>query len=170
MKKLVILLTAISLSCSAVAKKNIDQDINILDSRTLWQIHTDLRYTYFYYDDGSVVDGLLLRWNLDTIKIVPDGFEQPILIESMGINKIEIVSGNKIFKYLAFSGPIAAGMLLIDNSGDSGSSIASLAAPMLVVASAIFGASRDKTTSYKVSPDFTFDYEKEKSLYEFLKD
>ena len=162
----------ILVSCSATVKKDYVDSLE-LDDTTLRQMHTDVRYTYFYYKDGSVEDGLLLNWDIDSIKVKTSGEEQPKYIPSKNIDRLEIVTGNKMFKYLAWAAPLGLGAYLIADppsmlGGNDEPSLAVLITPMAVISAMFYGGSKEKRQEYRVPVDFIFDYKKEKRFFDLL--
>lgn len=164
------------LSCSNVAFKNSFEKDNIINltERELWRMHRDVRFASFIYEDGSVLDGLLLRWEPDSILIQPRGTEQPTKIRSSGVIGIKIETGNRILESLALGTAVAGGYVGLAKSYSlSGASltgaIAKLLGPPLIIFGAIaIGSSMEKYRLYRVPEEFEFDYEKANSLYELL--
>lgn len=164
------------LSCSSAVLKNSFEKDNIsnLTERELWRIHRNIRFTSFIYEDGSVLDGLLLRWEPDSILIQPRGADQPAKIPSSGIIGIKIEIGNRILESLALGTAAAGAYIGLAKSYSLGEAsvteaIAKLLGPPLIIFGAIaIGSSMEKYRLYRVPEEFEFDYEKANSLYELL--
>ncbi len=164
------------LSCSNAVLKNPFEKENIINltERELWRMHKDVRYASFIYDDRSAIEGLLLRWQPDSILIQPRGADQPIQIPSSGIIGIKIETGNRILESLVL-GTVAAGAYVgLVKSYDLGEATATeamtklLGPPLIIFGAIAIGSSMEKYKFYTVPAGFEFDYEEANSLYELL--
>lgn len=164
------------LSCSNVVLKDSFEKDNIvnLTERELWRMHRDVRFTSFVYDNSPVIEGLLLRWEPDSILIQPRGTDQPAKIPSSGIIGVRVETGNRILESLVL-GTVAAGAYAgLAKSYDLGEAsaaeaLAKLLGPPLIIFGAIaVGSSVETFKLYRVPEGFEFDYEEANSLYELL--
>ncbi len=168
------LLVIFLVGCSSVVRQGSEGGAEVLTERELWQMHKDVRFASFIYDDRSKIEGLLLRWQPDSILIQPRGADQPILIPSSGIIGIRVETGNRILESLAL-GTVAAGAYIGSvKSYDLGGAtvteaMAKLLGPPLIIFGAIaIGSSMEKYKLYSVPAGFEFDFEEANSLYELL--
>jgi hypothetical protein len=164
------------LSCSNSVLKNPfgKEKITNLTERELWRMHKDVRFASFIYDDRSEIEGLLLRWQPDSILIQPREADQPIQIPSSGIIRIRIETGNRILESLIL-GTVAAGAYVGSvKSYDLGGATATeamtklLGPPLIIFGAIAVGSSMEKYRLYRVPEGFEFDYEEANSLYELL--
>ncbi len=151
--------------CGVFIRKNVEKEENYLTVNRLWQMHEDVNYVYFYYEDGSVESGLILRWEKENIKVQKKGAVRPEYIPLEGIDSLKVVIGNRIWKSLAGGTVLAAGWFVLvgawDLGGESSGSAAikMIGAPLILMASVAYGASSEKTETYLVPEDFEFDYD-----------
>lgn len=151
--------------CGVFVRENAEQEYKLLTIGRLWQMHEDVNFVYFYYEDGSAQSGLLLRWDNENIKIQRKGSVSPEYIPLEGIVSLKVVIGNKIWKSLAAGTALAAGWFVLVGANDlGGESLASaaikmLGAPLIIMASIAYGASSERTESYLVPENFEFDYD-----------
>lgn len=175
-KKILIfcLLAIFLVGCSSVVRKGSEGSAEILTEQELWRMHRDVRYISFTYEDGSVLDGLLLRWEPDSILIQPRGTEQPTKIPSSGVIGIRVEIGNRILESLALGTAAAGGYIGLAKSYNLGGASATeaitklLGPPLIIFGAIAFGSSMEKYRLYRVPQEFEFDYEKANSLYELL--
>jgi hypothetical protein len=150
-----------------------DNIINLTE-RELWRIHRSIRFTSFIYEDGSVLDGLLLRWEPDSILIQPRGMDQPAKIPSSGVIGLKVEIGNRILESLALGTATAGAYIGLAKSyslseASTTEAIAKLLGPPLIIFGAIaIGSSMEKYRLYRVPEEFEFDYDEANSLYELL--
>ena len=164
------------LSCSSALIKNSfeRENVDILTERELWRMHKDVRFASFIYDDRSEIEGLLLRWQPDSILIQPRGADQPIRIPSSGIIGIRIETGNRILESLILGTVAAAAYVGSVKSYDLGETSATeamtklLGPPLIIFGAIAVGSSMEKYRLYRVPEGFEFDYEEANSLYELL--
>ncbi len=164
------------LSCSNAVLKNPFEKDNITDltERELWRMHKDVRFAGFIYDDRSEIEGLLLRWQPDSILIQPRGADQPIRIPSSGITGIRIETGNRILESLILGTVAAAAYVGSVKSYDLGETTATeamtklLGPPLIIFGAIAVGSSMEKYRLYRVPEGFEFDFEEANSLYELL--
>jgi hypothetical protein len=170
----VILLIALLSACSTVARKGGSDSREILTERRLWEIHKDISYTYFEYEDGQYRQGLLLNWKPDSILVQPRGEGKPVRIPTEGLRSIRIEVGNRIWEGLAVGSGIAGIYFGLAKSYELsnvslGEAVWKLfVPPLIVVSSIVVGSGIDKHEEFIVPEDFEFDYDKAKSLYELL--
>lgn len=157
-------LTILSLSCASHVRKE-TVALKILTERQLLEINNENRFTRFYYSDGKTFSGLMLRWIPDSVYIQPRGTALPLPIPTIGLAKIETVTGNKIFTGLAI-GAIVAGAYFLAVKGYNLTQVTflegleKLLVPPAVILTAMgIGASRDTYESYLIPPNFKFDYD-----------
>ncbi len=113
---ILILLSGIFLfsSCGILYKKEKSPPItpDNLTQSILWDIHQNIRYTYFYYADGSTASGLMLRWQGDSVLVQPRGEDKARKISTSGVSKIKVVLGNRAFESMAIGIAAATGYWL----------------------------------------------------------
>lgn len=155
-----------------MGRKKAEKVTPYLTINRLWQMHQDVNYVYFYYPDGTVVKGLLLRWDKDRIQIQREGHDSPEYIESQGIVSIKAVVGNRIWTSLAVGAALGAGYYFLAGANDLGgeslgaSAVKIFGAPLIILASVAFGSSSEKTEEYLIPDDFHFDYEDIQRIHE----
>ncbi len=162
------------LSCSSPVKKDLSVTAGELTERELWRFHRDVRYTYFYYDDGSISKGLLLRWKPDSVLIQPRGANLPINIPAKGIIALKVETGNRVWK--AFPIGAAAALVyavaiksydLIDVS--TGMAFAKLFGPPAILAGSIaIGSGMYTYEDYRLPDGFLFDFDRVNPIYEAI--
>ena len=169
----VIALSAFLLSgCGIFIRKNVEKEEEMMTINRLWQMHEDVNYVYFYYEDGSVESGLILRWDKEKIEIQRKGESLPEFIPSQGIESVKVVIGNRIWQSLAAGSVLAAGCFVLVGAGDLGgespgsAAIKMFGAPLIIMASIAYGAGSEKTELYRVSEDFEFDFDEIKKIHE----
>ncbi len=146
----------------------------VLSEGILWDIHQDVRYTSFRYADGSIREGILLRWQADSIQVQPGGSSLPVRIPARGIVSIKIRTGNRIWESMAAGGVLASGYFLAVKGYDLGKGSfwsdlnKVLVSPLMIMASIAIGATMERYEEYTVPDDFQFDYDKARSLYKFI--
>ncbi|UCE67645.1 MAG: hypothetical protein JSU85_06455 [Candidatus Zixiibacteriota bacterium] len=161
--------------CGLFVKKNIENEENFLTINRLWRMHDDVNYVYFYYEDGSVESGLILRWDKEKIEIQKKGESLPEFIPSQGVKSVKVVIGNRIWQSLAAGSALAAGFFVLVGAGDLGgespgsAAIKMFGAPLIIMASVAFGASSEKTETYEVPDNFEFDFDEIKRIREITK-
>jgi len=157
--------------CGVFIKKNVEKEEKLLTINRLWQMHEDVNYVYFYYEDGSVESGLMLKWVGDRIKVQKKDENIPIYIPSEGIISIKAVTGNRIWQLLAAGSALAAGYYFLVGAGDLGGEslgaivIKMFGAPLIVMASVAYGASSEKTETYRIPEDFEFNFDSIKRIH-----
>ena len=174
-KKIVYAFLALSVfSCSTVARKGESESNLELSEKQLWQIHKDIRYTIFIYEDGGRKEGLLLRWKPDSILVQPRGADLPMKIPTAGISAIKIEIGNRIWKSLAIGTIVAGAYAGVIRSWDftdvsTGLAVAKLLGPpaILIISTAI-GSGMNKYEEYRIPKGFIFDFDKADMLYRAL--
>lgn len=138
-------------------------------------MHEDVNFVYFYYEDGSVESGLILRWDKENIKIQKKGEVRPEFIPLEGINSLRVVVGNRIWKSLAAGTALAAGYFVLVGAGDLGGessgsvAIKMFGAPLIIMASVAYGASSERTEDYLVPRDFEFDYDEMRRIHRYTR-
>jgi hypothetical protein len=170
---LLVLITFVGLiSCGGPFTGGRSDATKVLTSEQLWQINEDVLFTYFYYDDRHVESGLLLRWMPDSILIQERGEDLPRKIPSFGINRIETITGNKLFAGLSV-GTLAGAAYFAAVRGDRLTGISFAAAlakllvpPAMIITGMAIGSSMDTKDSYVVPPEFQFDYEAAKIIFQ----
>ena len=137
---------------------------NYLTEDKLYEIHQDIRFTYFHYADSAVAAGLLLRWEPDSILIQGRGEAKPHMIPTKGVMLIETVTGNKIGPGLLLGTLVAGGYFALVRGWEL-SGVTFVAAlgklfvpPAIIVAGIALGASRETRETYYLPPGFIFDY------------
>ncbi len=170
MKKYIrlILLTILSIllliSCGAKVKRSQPLEKSFLTENKLYEIHQDVRFTYFHYADSSVAAGLLLRWEPDSILIQGRGDLKPHMIPTDGVELIETVTGNKIGQGLLLGSLVAGGYFALVRGWElNGVTFVSalgklLVPPAIIVAGIALGSSRETRETYYLPPGFIFDY------------
>lgn len=159
--------------CGIMGRKKTKKETPYLTVNRLWQIHQDVNYVYFYYVDGTVEKGLLLKWEGDNIQIQREGNDSPQFISSVGIHSVKVVVGNRIWRSLAVGTALAAGYFFLSGANDLGgeslgtSVIKIFGAPVIILASVAYGSSSEKTEEYLIPDGFSFDYEEIKRIHEF---
>ncbi len=162
------------LSCSSPIKKELSVTAGELTERELWRFHRDIRYTYFYYDDGAISEGLLLRWKPDSILVQPRGVDLPINIPANRIKALRVETGNKVWRAftvgmlaaLAYAGAMKSYDLIDVSTGDA---FAKLFGPPAILAGSIaVGSGMYTYEDYRLPDGFVFDFDKVNSLYEAL--
>lgn len=162
------------LSCSSPVKKEFSVTTGELTERELWRFHRDIRYTYFYYDDGSISEGLLLRWKPDSILVQPRGADLPINVPTKGIIALRVETGNKVWRAFTIGAIVAlayAGAMksydLIDVS--TGSAFAKLFGPPAILAGSIaIGSGMYTYEDYRLPDGFVFDFDRVNPIYEAI--
>jgi len=160
--------------CSSVVRQGSGGGAEILTERELWRMHKDVRFTSFMYDNRSVKEGLLLRWEPDSILIQPRGTDQPVRIPAPGVVRIKIEVGNRIWEAMAIGTVAAGGYFGLVRSYDlSGVTLGEaiwkvFVPPVILVTSIAIGSSIDRYKEYMVPEGFEFDYDEANSLYELL--
>jgi len=158
--------------CGAAGKRNLEKKENLLTINRLWQMHVDVNYVYFYYEDGTLESGLILRWDGDKIKVQKKDETLPVFIPSKRIKSLKVVTGNRIWQSLAAGSALAAGYFALVGAGDLGgeslgtSVIKMFGAPLIIMASVAFGASSEKTEVYMVPENFEFNFDEIKKIHE----
>jgi len=158
-------------SCSGPLKTDKPRLQMILTSRKLLEIQNDVRFTRFYYNDGRLESGLMLRWMPDSIRIQERGQGLPRAIPVAGINKIETITGYRTFEGFALGTLIGAVYFAAVGGYDLGSVtfgealIKLVVPPAIIVTGMVFGASREKIETFIVPPDFLFDNEEAVKKY-----
>lgn len=136
-----------------------------------WKMHEDISFVYFYYRDGSVQSGLLLKWKGDEILIQKKGKGVPESIPSADLKMVKAVVGNRIWESIPIGTVLGAGYFFLVKGYDlggqsSGSAIVKMfGAPLFIMASIAYGASREKSETYLVPDDFKFDYDEIKKIH-----
>ncbi|MEE9553398.1 MAG: hypothetical protein V3W18_03785 [candidate division Zixibacteria bacterium] len=168
------IIALICLSCSSPVKKELSESAGELTERELWRFHRDIRYTYFYYEDGEKKEGLLLRWKPDSILVQPRGVDLPWNIPAAGIKAIRLEMGNRVWSAFTI-GTIAAlvyiGVIKSYDLTDvsTGDAFAKLAGPPAILAGAMaIGSGKYTYDDYRLPDGFVFDFDKVNSLYEAL--
>ncbi len=164
------------LSCSSALIKNSfeRENVDILTERELWQMHRDVRFTSFMYDNNFTREGFLLRWEPDSILIQPRGAGQPAKIPSSGIIGIRVEIGNRILESLLLGTAAAGAYVGLAKSYSLGEAstteaMAKLLGPPLIIFSAMaIGSAVEKSKLYRVPEEFEFDYDEANSLYKLL--
>jgi hypothetical protein len=168
---LTLLLLPVS-GCGILGRKNSEKEIPYLTINRLWQVHQDVNYVYFYYPDGLVEKGLLLKWDEDKIQIQREGSDSPEFISSAGIISVKVVVGNRIWRSLTIGTALAAGYFFLSGANDLGgeslgsSVVKVFGAPLIILASVALGSGNEKTEEYLIPGDFNFDYEEIKRIHE----
>lgn len=159
--------------CGITARKDSVKEEEILTISRLWQMHEDVNFVYFYYEDGSVERGLLLRWDKDKIKIQKRDKGVPETIPSNGVTSIKAVVGNRIWQSLAVGSALGAVYFMLADAGDLGGAslgtalIKMFGAPLIIMASVAYGASSEKTEIYIVPEDFEFNYDEIRRIHRY---
>ena len=175
MKKIIcVSIAALLLACGSPVKKEMLDNTGELTDRQLWSFHKDIRYTYFYYVDGSIKEGLLLRWKPDSILVQPRGVDLPKKIPTAGIKSLRVEIGNKVWKGFVI-GALAAGVyaLVMKSNELTGASWAEagvklLGPPAILAGSVAVGSGWYEYENYRLPDGFQFDLDRVKSLYETL--
>jgi hypothetical protein len=174
MKKLPTVLILLTMSCAHAVKMDVSDDTAAVTDRELWRMHRDVRSISFQYDDGEVKEGILLRWEPDSILIQPRGRVQPTKIQATGIRTLKVNMGNRIWESLALGSVVGGVYVAAVKSYDfSGVSVTDaifklLGPPVIVFGSIAIGSGMEKHKMYRVPEGFEFDYEKANSLYKLL--
>ncbi len=162
---LFIILSALLLvSCGAKVKRVQPLQKRFLTEDKLYEIHQDVRFTYFHYADSSIAAGLLLRWEPDSILIQGRGDIKPHMIPTDGVELIETVTGNKIGRGLVLGSLVAGGYFALVRGWElSGVTFITalgklLVPPAIIVAGIALGSSRETRETYYLPPGFIFDY------------
>jgi hypothetical protein len=161
----------IATSCASHVRHDQSNERQILTENILWRTHQDVRFTYFHYADSSLVSGLLLRWEPDSILIQKRGEAKPSMIPTTGITYIETVTGNRFGEGFVI-GTLVAGAYFAAVRGWELSNITFVSAlgkllvtPAILIAGITVGASREIKKAYYLPPDFKFDYESVKRYH-----
>lgn len=169
-----LLLALFLLACSTVVRRGGDDAKEVLNDRRLWEIHRDIPYTYFEYEDGQRKEGLLLNWKPDSILVQPRGEVKPVRIPAEGLQLIRIEVGNRIWEGLA-AGSVVAAIYIgaaksyqLSNISLSQAIWKLFVPPFILVSSIVVGSGMDKHQEYIVPEGFRFDYDEANSLYELL--
>jgi hypothetical protein len=173
-KALIIIMILMVLSCAHAVRKDVSEDTPVVTDRELWRMHRDVRSISFLYDNGEVREGVLLRWEPDSILIQPPGRVQPAKIPATGIRALSVKVGNRIWESLALGSVVGGVYVAAVKSYDfSDASVTDaifklLGPPVIVFGSIAIGSGMDKHIMYRVPEEFEFDYDKANSLYKLL--
>lgn len=154
-------------SCGGAGRRDAPKTVYILTSEQLTEIHQDIRFTYFYYPD-TMLSGLMLNWQPDSILIQPRNADLPVKIPTLGLSKIEIVIGNRSMEGIAVGSLLAAGYFVAVKGYDLGTvtfgeGLAKLLVPPAIIVTAIgVGSSMEKRETYLLPPGFLYSYEQSK--------
>lgn len=174
MKKGLIILIMLIMSCAHAVMKDVSDDTPVVTDREVWRMHRDVRSIVFYYEDERVEEGILLRWEPDSILIQPRARVQPIRIPATGIRALRVKVGNRIWESLALgTGAGGVYVVAVKSYDFSGVSVTDaifklLGPPVIIFGSIAIGSGMDKYKVYRVPDGFEFDYEKANSLYKLL--
>ena len=166
-----VILMILSSGCGIMGRKKGPGPLPVLTINRLWEMHRDIDFAYFYYADGSVESGLLLKWEKERIEIQKKGRGVPEYISSKGIERIKVVVGNRIWSSLIVGAAAGAACFFLVKGYDlggqsSGTAIAKMfSAPLIIMASVAYGASKEKTVTYLVPENFSFDYDEIKQIH-----
>jgi hypothetical protein len=151
--------------CGVFVRKNAEKKEKILTINRLWRMHEDVNHVYFFYENGTVESGLILKWEKERIKVQKKDENIPVYIPAEGIVSIKAITGNRIWESLAAGSVLAAGYYVLTGAYDLGGEslgtvvIKMFGAPLIVMASVAYGASSEKSETYKVPENFEFDYD-----------
>ncbi|OGC96659.1 MAG: hypothetical protein A2W25_08640 [candidate division Zixibacteria bacterium RBG_16_53_22] len=168
----IILASLIFLTCGWPLRNDKPPAAKILTSDKLMEIHKDVRFTRFYYDDGLIKSGLLLRWMTDSILIQERGQGSPTAIPAAGIGRLETITGNEMLEGLVIGSLVGAAYFVAVGGYDLGTvtfgeaMVKLLVTPAIIITGMAIGAGRDKTETFIVPPDFRFDYEETGKTYQ----
>jgi hypothetical protein len=160
-------------SCASHVRREQPRPMQILTEDKLYQIHQDIRFTYFHYADSAIVSGLLLRWEPDSILIQKRGEAKPTQIPVSGITYIETVTGNRTGEGLAIGTLLAGGYFALVRGWELNNiTFASalgklLVPPIILIAGIAIGSSKEIKEVYYLPPGFIFNYESAKR-YHFI--
>jgi len=172
MRAVLLLSSLIFISCGWPLRNDRPPAPELLTSEKLIEIHKDVRFTRFYYDDGLIESGLLLRWTPDSILIQERGQGSPIAIPVAGIGRLETITGNEMLEGLVIGTLVGAAYFVAVGGYDLGAvtfgeAMAKLLVPpAIIITGMAIGAGRDKKEVFIVPPDFRFDYEEARATYQ----
>jgi hypothetical protein len=162
-------------ACASHIRRDVPIEKRFLTEDRLWEINQDVRYTYFHYADSSIVSGLMLHWEPDSILIQMRGETKPRLITTDGLVRIDAVTGNKIGRGVTL-GTAAAGLYFILVRGWEFNNVSFLNAlgkllvpPAIIITAIGIGSSKETKETYYLPPGFIFDYEAVKRYHQVLK-
>jgi hypothetical protein len=162
---ILLFLSLMFLSCGWPLKSDKPQVQMVLTSEKLLEIHEDVRFTRFFYDDGRFESGLMLRWMPDSIRIQERGQGSPKAIPVAGLGRIETITGNKMFEGLALGTLVGAAYFVAVGGYDLGTvtfgeaMVKLLVPPAIIISGLAIGAGREKTEAFVVPPNFLYDYQ-----------
>jgi hypothetical protein len=159
-------------SCGSHVRRGESSSDKILTEDKLWEIHQDVRFTTFHYADSAAASGLLLRWEPDSILIQGRGEPIPRQITTVGLVRIETVTGNKIGLGIGLGSLAAAAYFALVRGWEFNnitflSALGKLLVPPAIIVTAIaIGSSRETKEIYNLPPGFIFDYDAVKRYHQ----
>ena len=175
MKKMIWVISAtLILACGSAVKKDLSEKAAELTEWELWRIHRDVRYVYFHYDDGSVREGLLLRWKADSLLVQPRRTDLPVKIPAAGISWLGVETGTRVWRAFTIGAIAALAYAGIARSHDLSSASWTEAAakllgpPAILAGSVAAGSGWYEYRDYRLPDGFEFDIDEVKVLFEAL--
>ena len=174
-KLVILLLTALFISCAAHPPKLSPAKSQLITEYELYKMHQDTRFVYFQYSSGEIKSGLLLRWQNDSILIQPRHYPTPVKIPSAGISSIISEIGNHGF--LGAAAGIASGITVgglaflaspsweLHNAGFPAVFAKVILPPALAIGGFAYGSSKPINRHYTVPDGFKFDYNWAEDFY-----
>ena len=167
-------LAILFIGCASHVRKE-SVPVKILTEKQLVTINDENRFTKFYYSDGKILSGIMLRWTPDSVHIQPRGAISPIAIPTDGLAKIETITGNKMFTGLTIGSAVAAAYFIVVKGYSLRNvtffeGISKLLVPPAIILTAMgIGASKNTLETYLIPIDFKFDYDISKSRFQTRK-
>jgi len=167
---LILIIPILVLSCGH--NQNISPASNsVLTEYQLYKMHQETRQTRFIYSNGDIKEGLLLRWQGDSIFIQPRSYGSTLYVPSRGLTALRCEVGNRGYLGAAI-GLLAGGLYFIAVEGwdfqstNSGKVLAKVLVPPVIALGAFaYGSSKITTRTYIVPDGFRFDYRLAKDIY-----